>query len=742
MADELKSYVDRVNYNDTFAGQVEEVVRRSLSDSGSALLDGESSANIADFTRLVIGMMLGAATKASKLEPIVEETFTLTSNGTSFAIDLTTNEVESHENIDDIADGIATALAAVGVAALVGTFGVGIAVGVGLAAVGFFAGNYIGSWVPDIADKYLGSQVFFSYDQGDGMVAITTNSLFEYAIRDYWDYDGVGMEYYVSHNMPFKFISDHSTQPFSFTFRNNTFTFEETSSELLVQNSEFEELLKYLPTHPDGLRMAFSDEVDGYILQTNYFSKDVTKELIESEVKAGNKDALFAIIELEPYVFKNDPRFEEFQPKDLNDYSDMFLTDRSNMLYNYIHEYTNGGDVTIYTQLNPSDDGFISASLVVHGERDGKVGGVVFGSEGDDQIGITPTTGLTSQTYNSLHLYGMGGNDTIYGANGDDYIEGGEGSDTLLGGSGYDTYITDDGDTIKDDDGEGIVFVGEKFLTGGTKVCSEEPSEDDANVYIGDGGFYILSEDHTLTFTNSEGTLTIDNFKSGDLGIVLKEGDACPEPLPPMPETPLTPAGPNFPSPLILDLNGDGVTSTFIYDTKSYFDLDNDGLKERTGWVQSGDGLLVLDKNSNGIIDNGNELFGNYTKDVTGVYDDNGFDALSQYDTNNDGIIDSSDDVYSVLQIWQDANSDGVTDAGELHSLSELGVASINLSSSSLFLVKSNIKNREPDVFLICFSQQKERGLRNSLCSDSPRPSSSLFTFKAGNTNAHTLKAA
>ena len=61
MADELKSYLDRVNYNDTFAGQVEEAVRRSLSDSGSALLDGESNANIGDYTRLVIGMMLGVA---------------------------------------------------------------------------------------------------------------------------------------------------------------------------------------------------------------------------------------------------------------------------------------------------------------------------------------------------------------------------------------------------------------------------------------------------------------------------------------------------------------------------------------------------------------------------------------------------------------------------------------------------------------------------------------------------------
>lgn len=652
MADELKSYLDRVNYNDTFAGQVEEAVRRSLSDSGSALLDGESNANIGDYTRLVIGMMLGAATKASKLEPIVEETFTLTSNGTSFAIDLTTNEVESHENIDDIADGIATALAAVGVAALVGTFGVGIAVGVGLAAVGFFAGNYIGSWVPDIADKYLGSTVFFSYDQETGMVAMTTNSLFEYAIRDYWDYNGVGMEYYVSHNMSFKFISDHSTQPFAFKFENNTFEFEESSSELLVQNSEFEELLKYLPAHPNDLKMVFSDKLDGYILEANYFSKDMTKELIESEIKAGNKDAIFAAIEFEPYVFKNDPRFEDFQTKDLSDYSDMFISDRAKMLFAYTHEYTGGGDVTTYAQMSSLGYGIVETSI--HGEKDGEVKKVIFGTDGDEQVKDPFSDGLP--TYN-IHLYGMGGDDTLMGGFGNDWLEGGEGSDTLKGSFGNDTYWAGDGDTIKDDWGDGKVIFEDTKLTGGTREACDPNDPGAEVVYKGDGGEYTLSGG-TLTFTNSEGTLTIDNFKNGDLGITLKGGDdPCPEapetPTPEAPEKPDSTPVPSWPyhhgSPLILDLNGDSVTSTFIYDTKTYFDLDNDGMKERTGWVQSGDGLLVLDKNSNGIVDNGNELFGNYTKDATGVYDDNGFDALSQYDTNNDGIIDSSDDVYSVL---------------------------------------------------------------------------------------------
>ncbi len=286
-------------------------------------------------------------------------------------------------------------------------------------------------------------------------------------------------------------------------------------------------------------------------------------------------------------------------------------------------------------------------------------------------------------------LYGGGGEDKIYGGKGNDTLIGGDGSgddkavDILQGGKGHDTYWAGDGDIITDDDGQGRVFLGYNMLLGGTRKACDPDDPDAPVVYEGNGGEYTLSGG-TLTFTNSEGTLTIDNFKNGDLGIVLKEGDACPEPLPPMPETPLTPAGPNFPSPLILDLNGDGVTSTFIYDTKSYFDLNNDGMRERTGWVQSEDALLVLDLDHNGTIDNGSELFGNNTYLPNGTKASNGFEALAQYDENKDGIIDNSDNIYHVLQLWQDSNSNGTTDTGELHSLSELGVASINLSYAAI----------------------------------------------------------
>ena len=103
------------------------------------------------------------------------------------------------------------------------------------------------------------------------------------------------------------------------------------------------------------------------------------------------------------------------------------------------------------------------------------------------------------------------------------------------------------------------------------------------------------------------------------------------------------------------------------------------GVKQRTGWVQTTDALLALDKNQDSIINNASELFGNHTTLKNGTKAANGFEALKEYDENKDGVIDSKDNIYNTLNLWQDTNSDGITDTGELHTLTELGVKSINL---------------------------------------------------------------
>jgi hypothetical protein len=135
-------------------------------------------------------------------------------------------------------------------------------------------------------------------------------------------------------------------------------------------------------------------------------------------------------------------------------------------------------------------------------------------------------------------------------------------------------------------------------------------------------------------------------------------------------------------SPLILDLNGDGV-QTLHWAANTHFDIDGDGVLDRTGWVAGGDGLLALDRNGDGVINDGRELFGTATELADGSKAQDGFAALAELDSNQDGRIDSNDAVFASLRVWMDSNKDGVNQEGESFSLSNLGIASINLNATS-----------------------------------------------------------
>lgn len=126
-------------------------------------------------------------------------------------------------------------------------------------------------------------------------------------------------------------------------------------------------------------------------------------------------------------------------------------------------------------------------------------------------------------------------------------------------------------------------------------------------------------------------------------------------------------------TPLVLDLDGDGV-ELLTMAAGVYWDIDNDGLGEQSAWVGADDGLLAVDRNANGVIDNQSELFGSKNID--------GFTLLArEFDSNRDGKIDISDDHFGDLLVWQDANSNGYTEDGELHTLSDLNIASINVEA-------------------------------------------------------------
>ena len=141
--------------------------------------------------------------------------------------------------------------------------------------------------------------------------------------------------------------------------------------------------------------------------------------------------------------------------------------------------------------------------------------------------------------------------------------------------------------------------------------------------------------------------------------------------------------------PLALDLNGDGkIGISPAPNGGAYFDHNGDGVSHKSSWISKEDGILAYDRNGNGKIDDGGELFGNFTqiKDKEGNQRlaKDGYEALKEFDSNNDGLIDNKDDKFKDLKIWQDANSNGISDEGELKSLDELGIASLSLNHNEV----------------------------------------------------------
>ncbi|WP_374367187.1 calcium-binding protein [Dongia sp.] len=269
-------------------------------------------------------------------------------------------------------------------------------------------------------------------------------------------------------------------------------------------------------------------------------------------------------------------------------------------------------------------------------------------------------------------LYGGKGKDKLFGDDGKDILDGGEDEDELTGGEGGDIFIVDDGDRILDPEND------DRAEYKGTTFVHGEKENDSDNYYKGDSGEKYYQEGESLKIVTEDGaTIYVDNWAQEKLGITLDDD----------PDDDDGSNAENYLSPLVLDLDGDGVEVTSLKGSTAFFDLDNDGMAERTAWVTGGDGLLALDRNKNGTIDSQSELFGAGLEAGRGTSRDqwdSGFAKLIELDGNRDGVININDAKFADLRIWVDANGDGRSEAGELFSLGDLGIKSISVGAQSV----------------------------------------------------------
>lgn len=149
-----------------------------------------------------------------------------------------------------------------------------------------------------------------------------------------------------------------------------------------------------------------------------------------------------------------------------------------------------------------------------------------------------------------------------------------------------------------------------------------------------------------------------------------------------------------FSLPLVLDLDDDGLDLVSIDRSNASFDANANGNAQTVGWVGPRDGILVLDKNGNGIVDSAAEWFGQkFTVSGTPPANQDGFKALATLANAGATVLSAATSrvnaatgkrYFDELQVWVDADQDGETDAGELRSLASLGVTSINLNPQAV----------------------------------------------------------
>lgn len=212
---------------------------------------------------------------------------------------------------------------------------------------------------------------------------------------------------------------------------------------------------------------------------------------------------------------------------------------------------------------------------------------------------------------------------------------------------------------------------------------TKSASATSANALSGEGGEYVssfyYSEQETTCF-DAKGTVVTSDGKRYSIQISLEMSRSFTESTSSM----ISYGTPQLCDPLVINLSG---SAAHISDQKFFFDLDADGHLEEISALGKGSGYLAYDKNENGHIDNGSELFGTTSG--------NGFEDLAAYDNDHNGWIDETDEIFSKLLIWtKDSNGKDV-----LCGLGEAGVGAIYLGNQDTnYSIKNQTTNETEAV--------------------------------------------
>jgi Ca2+-binding RTX toxin-like protein len=338
------------------------------------------------------------------------------------------------------------------------------------------------------------------------------------------------------------------------------------------------------------------------------------------------------------------------------------------------------------------------------------VAGIRAGVSYADRLVIGTNQGLYISNLHTLEFeeaYGGGGSDTIYASRSDsnywqekntNVLSGGAGNDYLYGGAGSDTYIWNLGggnDTFVDRDyGEymhgDIISLGAGITAnevtiswgqnpaivisgpqGGTISVRGFGLSGPRDMLMVDGKAYDLTG--LVTPSGGYGTLYVNQMTPVSFGTSAGSGGGGTggggtgggggNPIP----------------PVVLDLDGDGFELIAYKGSKARFDWDGDGRRDKTGWVSPDDAFLVLDRNGDGMITEANEVsFGTRGEEGTFVSD---LEGLRIFDTNKNDSLDVGDADFSRFGVWQDLDSDGISDPGELKGVLEVGLEALALTA-------------------------------------------------------------